>query len=129
VAKCVKFFVTVREWTPLVVHCIAHCELRTACIRLQPVLDFCVLRMRVCLYQLSVHMIVVKNVFDIFFQTRVFNVFLNVFLLSIGHILILLNLQNSEIKRLLSERLETADIGNSLTKSQDCQTLSCTVRQ
>lgn len=79
VAKCVKFFVTVREWTPLVVHCIAHCELRTAYIRLQPVLDFCVLRMRVCLYQLSVHMIVVKNVFDIFFQTRVFNVFLNVF--------------------------------------------------
>lgn len=70
-----------------------------------------------------------KNVFDIFFQTRVFNVFLNVFLLSIGHILILLNLQNSEIKRLLGDEFNTAAIGNSATMIHNSQTLSCTLRQ
>ena len=62
----------------------------------------------------------VKNVFYIFFIknafSNVFN-FLNVFYFLVAKFFILLNLLNSEIKRLLSDGFNTAAIGNSLTKS------------
>ena len=38
---------------------------------------------------------------------------------------ILLNLLNSEMKRLFSDGFNTAAIGNSLTKSHNTQALSC----
>src|SRR6218665_3681999 len=69
--------------------------------------------------------------FYLFYKNAFFNVFyfLNVFYLLVAKFFILLNLLNSERKRLLSYGFNTVAIGNSLTKNHNYQTLSCTQRQ
>jgi len=56
--------------------------------------------------------------FFIFYKKAFFNVFLffERFLFLVAKLFILLNLQNSEKKRLLSDEFNTVAVGNSLTK-------------
>src|SRR6218665_3650555 len=77
----------------------------------------------------------VKKVFYVFFiifiKNTFFNVFYfwNVFHFLVGNFLILLNLLNSYIKRLLSDGINMPAIWNSLMKkSHSSQTLSCTLQ-
>ena len=83
----------------------------------------------------AIHVDVKKRfyVFYLFYKKRVFKgfYFLNVFNFLVTKYFIILNLLNSEIKRLLSDGFNTAarPIGNSMTKSHNYQTLSCTLRQ
>ena len=69
--------------------------------------------------------------FIYFIKTRflTFFYFLNVSYFLVAKVFILPNLRNSEIKWLLSDGFKPADTGNSLTKSHNCQTLSCTLSQ
>src|SRR6218665_22366 len=72
----------------------------------------------------------VNNVFYFFFIKSRFLTLFNVLSVSyclVAKVLFLLNLLNSEIKRISNDGLSTAAIGNSLSKSHNCQTLSCTL--
>jgi len=93
--------------------------------------------LQVAKVEYAVSVIDVENVFYYFYKNAFFNIiiFLNVFLFSSGEFFyrtkpakFLLNLLNSCIKWLLSDRFNIAAIKNTLMKSCSPQTLSCILR-